>query len=161
MQESQNQVNYQAFIIWCLRKGIQRKKTSKSQPQRSNTLESSSTRSTRTILTSRQRLLLLSTPHHQWLDEQPSSPSLPSGFKDDRQAALRSAARGARRAKRGDKKKATRKRRQGGIRVSAVLRARSRRVAGDLSPWRREHRGACMVVDYGSSNLEELHSTLF
>ena len=56
---------------------------------------------------------------------------------------------------------ATKKRRQGGIRVSAVLRAKSRRVAGDLSSWRGERRGACMVVDHGSLTPEELHSTLF
>ena len=41
-------------------------------------------------------------------------------------------------------------------------RARNRRVAGDLSPWRGERcRGACMVVDHGSSTSEELNSTLF
>ena len=40
--------------------------------------------------------------------------------------------------------------------------ARSRRIAGDLSPWRGERcRGVCMVVEHGSLTLEELHSTLF
>ena len=55
----------------------------------------------------------------------------------------------------------TRKRRQEGIRVSAVLRARSRRVAGDLSPWCRKCREVCMVVDQGSSTPKKLYSTLF
>ena len=137
MQESQNQVTYQASITWYLGKGIQKKKTPESQPQRSSTLESSSACSTRTTLTSRRRLLLQSTSQHQWLGQQSSPPSLPSGNEDDQQKdVLQNAS-----------SETTKKRRQGGIRVSAVLRARNRRVAGDLSPWREERcRGACMVV---------------
>ena len=135
MRESQNRANYQASTIWCLEKGTQKKRIPGNQPQRSSTLGSSSARSTKTILTSRQRLLLPSTPRHRWLGQQPSSP--PNESEDDqRKDVLRSAS-----------SEVTRKRRQGGIRVSAVLRARSRRVAGDLSPWRKERcRGACMVV---------------
>ena len=74
---------------------------------------------------------LQSTLHHQWLDQS----SLSSGKEDNQQDALRSAPRRAnRRVKRGEKEEAIRKRRQGGIRVSVVLRAKSRRVAGDLFP---------------------------
>ena len=56
---------------------------------------------------------------------------------------------------RGDKEEATRKRRQGRGDKEEVTRrnpsqcgsrARSRRVAGDLSSWRGERRGACMVA---------------
>ena len=71
----------------------------------------------------------------------------------------------------GDKEKATRKRRQGrGDKEEATRRnpsqcgsrARSRRVAGDLSPWRRERRGACSgSLTIGSLTLKELYSTLF
>ena len=107
MQESQNRVTYQASTTWCLEKSIQRKKIPRSQPQRSSTLESSSARSTRTILTSRRQLLLQSTPHHQWLDQL----SLSNGKKDDQQDALRSAPRRAnRRVKQDDKEEATKKR---------------------------------------------------
>ena len=81
-------------------------------------------------------------------------------------------AKGAtKRIKWGEKKEATRKRQQGRGDKEEVTRknpsqydsgARSRRVVGDLFPWRGERcREACMVVDYGSSTPEELHSTLF
>ena len=76
-----------------------------------------------------------------------------------------------RRQGRGDKEEATRKRRQGrGDKEEATRRnpsqcgsrARSRRVAGDLSPWRRERRGACSgSLTIGSLTLKELYSTLF
>ena len=116
MQESQNQVIYQVSTIWSHGKDIQRKKIPGSQPQRSSTLESSLARSTRTILTSRQRPLLQSTPHHRWLGQQSSPPSLSSGNEGDQQDALRSAPNEVtrkRRQGRGDKEEATRKRRQG------------------------------------------------
>ena len=90
MRESQNQITYQASTTWCLGKGIQRKKIPGSQPQRFSTLESSSAHSTRTILASRQRLLLPLTPRHRWLDQQSSSPQNES--EDDQQKdVLRSA----------------------------------------------------------------------
>ena len=60
-----------------------------------------------------------------------------------------------------DKEEATRKRRQGGIQVSAVLRAKSQQVAGDLSPCLRERQRTYMIVDQGSSTPEELHNILF
>ena len=113
MQKSQNWATYQASTIWCLGKGIQKKKIPGSQPQRSSILGSSSAHSTRTTLTSRRRLLLQSTPHHQWLGQQSSPLNLSSGNKDDRQDALQSALRRARCAKqgqeRGDKEEATRR----------------------------------------------------
>ena len=112
MREGQNRVTYQVSTTWYLGKGTQRKGIPGSQPQRSSTLGSSLARSTRTILTSRQRPFLQSTPHHRWLGQQSSPPSLPSGNEDDRQDALRSAPK---------RSEATRKRRQGGIRVSVVL----------------------------------------
>ena len=106
MRESQNRVTYQASTTWCLGKGIQRKRIPGSQPQQSSTLESSSACSTRTILTSQQRLLLPLTPHHRWLDQQPGPPSLSyksKGDRVDRQDALRNA----------PNEEVTRKRRQG------------------------------------------------
>ena len=127
MQGSQNRVTYQASTTWCFGKSIQKKRIPGSQPQRSSTLESSSARSTRTTLTSRRRLLLQSTPHHQWLGQQSSPPSLPSGNEDDqrkddqRKDVLRSAS-----------SEETRKASES----VWFSRARSRRVAGDLSPWR-------------------------
>ena len=131
MRESQNQVTYQASTIWCLGKGIQRKRIPGSQPQQSSTLESSSARSTRTILTSRQRLLLPSTPHHQWLDQQPGPPSFSNKSEDDRQDALKNApneeATRKRRQGRGDKEEATRKRRQGRGNKEEATRKRQQR----------------------------------
>ena len=110
MQKSQNQVTYQASTIWCLEKGIQKKKIPGSQPQRSSTLENLSTHSTKTILTSQQQLFFLLTLHHRWLDQQPSPPSFPSGNKDDQQDVLKSAPRRARKhARQSDKKEATRR----------------------------------------------------
>ena len=103
MQESQSQAIYQVSTIWSHGKDIRRKKIPESQPQQSNTLESSSARSTRTTLTSRQWLLLQSIPDHQWLNQQSSSPSLSSGKEDDRQDALKS-------VKKRNKEEATRKR---------------------------------------------------
>ena len=73
-------------------------------------LRSSSARSTRTTLTSRQRLLLQLTSHHRWLDQLSSPPSLSSGNKGDQQDALRSVSN-----------EVIRKRQQGGIRVSYHL----------------------------------------
>ena len=64
MRESQNWAIYQAFTIWFHGRDIQRKRIPGSQPQRSSTLESLSARFTKTILTSQQQLLLLSTPCH-------------------------------------------------------------------------------------------------
>ena len=157
MRESQNWATYQISTTWCLGKSTQRKTIPGSQPQWFSTLESSSACSTKTTLTNRQRLLLQSIPHHQWLGRQSSPPSLSSRNKDDQQDALRSAPRRARRAKRGDKKEATRKNPS-----QCSLRARSRRIAGDLSLWRGERcREACIIVDYDNSTPEELHSTLF
>ena len=88
MRESQNQVIYQVSTIWSHGKDIQRKRIPGSQLQPSSTSESSSARSTRTILTSRPRLLLLSTPHHRWLDRQSSRLDLPNKSKDDQPIAL-------------------------------------------------------------------------
>ena len=88
MRESQNQVIYQVSTIWSHGKDIQRKKIPGSQPQRSNTSESSSTRSTRIILTSRPRLLWLLTLYHRWLDQQSSPRSLPNESEDDQPTAL-------------------------------------------------------------------------
>ena len=150
---------YQDYTIWLHRKITQKKRTPGNLPRRSCTFGRWSPLSTKTTRRSRQRHQHSWTPLRPWPSQQSSSPQ--NGNKDDQQEALRSAPRCARRrAKRGDKEEATKKRRQGGIRVSAVLRARSRRVAGDLSLWRRERRGACIVVDQDSSILEELHSTL-
>ena len=81
MRESQ-QVIYQDSTIWFLGKVIQKKKIPGSLTQRSNTLGSSSARSTRTILTSRQRSLRPSTLHHRW-PGQPSSQQ-PSQRSDQR-----------------------------------------------------------------------------
>ena len=88
MRESQNQVIYQVSTIWSHGKDIQRKRIPGSQLQPSSTSESSSARSTRTILTSRPRLLLLSTPHHRWLDRQSSRLYLPNKSKDNQPTAL-------------------------------------------------------------------------
>ena len=88
MQESQNQVIYQVSTIWSHGKDIQKKRIPGSQLQRSSTSESSSARSTRTILTSRPRLLLLSTPHHRWLDRRSSRRSLANESEDDQPTAL-------------------------------------------------------------------------
>ena len=88
MQESQNRVIYQVSTIWFHGKDIQRKRIPGSQFQRSSTSESSSARSTRTILTSRPRLLLLSTPHPRWLDRQSSRLDLPNESEDDQPTAL-------------------------------------------------------------------------
>ena len=75
------------------------------------------------------------------------------------------------RQERGDKEEVTRKRWQGRGDKEEVTRrnssqcgsrARIRRVAGDLSPWRGECCwGAYMVVDYGSLTPDKLHNTLF
>ena len=113
--------------------------------------------------------------HHQywseyWLDDErlhsvchqvsQKSSSPQSGNEGDRQDALRSApseAKKKRRQGRGDKEQATKRNPN-----QCGYRARSKRVAGDLSPWHGErYRGACIVVDHGSSTPEELHSTLF
>ena len=88
MQESQNQVTYQVSTTWSHRKDIQRKRIPWSQVQPSSTFESSSARSTRTILTSRPRLLLLSTPRHRWLDRQSRPLSLSNESEDDQPTAL-------------------------------------------------------------------------
>ena len=88
MRESQNQVIYQVSTIWSHGKDIQRKRIPGSQLQRSSTSESSSARSTRTILTSQPRLLLLLTPHPQWLDRQLSRLDLLNESKDDQPIAL-------------------------------------------------------------------------
>ena len=88
MQGSQSQAIYQVSTIWSHGKDIRRKKIPGNQPQRSNTSESSSARSTRIILTSRLRLLRLLTLHHQWLDQQSSPQSLPNKTMDDQPTAL-------------------------------------------------------------------------
>ena len=88
MRESQNLVIYQVSTIWSHRKDMQRKKIPRSQLQRFSTSGSSSARSTRTTLTSRQRLLLLLTPHHRWLDRQSSRLDLPNESEDDQPTAL-------------------------------------------------------------------------
>ena len=65
--------------------------------------------------------------------------------------------RQVRRQRRGNKEEATRR-----SPSQCGSRVRSRRVAGNLSPWRGERcRGARMVVDHGSLNPEELYNTLF
>ena len=87
MQGSQNQVIYQVSTIWSHEKDIQRKKIPGSQLQRFSTSESSSARSTRIILTSQPQLLLLSTSHHRWLDQQLSPRSLPNESEDDQPTA--------------------------------------------------------------------------
>ena len=99
MRESQNRVIYQASTTWCLGKGTQRKRIPRSQPQRSSILESLSACSTRTTLTSRRQLLLQSIPHHRWLGQQSSPPSLSIGNEDDQQDTLQSTPRRAKRAK--------------------------------------------------------------
>ena len=76
MHESQNRVIYPGSIIWFLGKATQKKKTPGNLTQRSNTLESSSARSTGIILTSRQQPLRPSTLLHQW-PGQPSDPLPP------------------------------------------------------------------------------------
>ena len=81
MQKSQR-VIYQGSTIWFLGKVIQKKKIPRSLTQRSNTLGSSSARSIRIILTSRQRPLRPSTLHHRW-PGQPSSQQ-PSQRSDQR-----------------------------------------------------------------------------
>ena len=83
MRESQNQVIYQVSIIWSHEKDIQRKRIPGSQLQRSSTSESSSACSTKTILTIRLGLLLLLTPHQQWLDRQSSRLDLQNKSKDN------------------------------------------------------------------------------
>ena len=88
MRESQNQVTYQVSIIWSHRKDFQRKRIPESQLQWSSISESSLARSTRTIFTSRPRLLLLSTLHHRWPDRQSSRLGLPNESKDDQPTAL-------------------------------------------------------------------------
>ena len=65
-------VIYQGYTIWFLEKVIQKKKISGSLHWLFNTLGSSSARSIRIILTSRQRLLRPLTLHHRW-PGQPSS----------------------------------------------------------------------------------------
>ena len=80
---------------------------------RSQFLKSSVTNDLRDgqILMVRKDPFLPSTPHHRWLDQLSSPLSLSNGNGDDQgKDALRSAP-----------SEATRKRRQGGIRVSAVL----------------------------------------
>ena len=88
MRENQNQVIYQVSTIWSHKKDIQRKRIPRSQLQRSSTSKSSLARSTRTILTSRPQLLLLSTLHHRWLDQQSNRLDLPNKSKDDQPTAL-------------------------------------------------------------------------
>ena len=92
MRESQNQVIYQVSIIWSHGKDIQRKKIPRSQLQRSSTSESSLACSTKTILISQQRLLLLLTPHYRWLDRQSdrqsSCLSLPNKSEDNQLTTL-------------------------------------------------------------------------
>ena len=93
-----------------------------------------------------------------WPSQRSSSPQ--SKNEDNQQNALRSAPCEATRKKqqgRGNKEEVTRRNpSQCGSRV------KSRRVAGDLSSWRGEHRGACSGnLTIGSSTFEELHGTLF
>ena len=88
IRESQNRVIYQVSIIWSYEKDIQRKRIPRNQLQWSSTSESSSACSIKTILTSRPRLLLLSTPHHRWLDRQSSRLDLPNESEDNQPTAL-------------------------------------------------------------------------
>ena len=88
MQESQNQVIYQVSTTWSHGKDIQRKRIPGSQLQPSSTSESSSACSTMTILTSQPRLLLILTPHPQWLDRQSSRLDLLNKSKDNQLIAL-------------------------------------------------------------------------
>ena len=91
------------LVSW---KGIQRKRITGSQPQRSSTLNSSLSGSIRTTLTNRRRLLLQWIPYHRWLDP----PNLSSENEDNQQDALRSASRRANRCtKRSDKEEAIRR----------------------------------------------------
>ena len=118
MRESQNRVTYQASTTWCLGKGTQRKRIPGSQPQWSSTLGSSSACSTKTIPTSQRRAFLSLTPCHQWLGQQPSSS--PNESEDDqRKDVLQSAS------------SETTKKASESV---WFFGARSRRVAGDLSP---------------------------
>ena len=106
--------------------------------------------STRTTRKSRQRHQYPWTLLCPWPSQRSSS--LQSESEGDQPDVLRS----------NTSNEATKKRRQGGIWVSAVLRAKSRRVVRDLSCWHKErYRGACMVVNHGSSIFEELHNILF
>ena len=144
MQKSQNRVTYQASTTWCLGKGTQRKRIPRSQPQRSTILKSSSARSTRTTLISQQQPLLPSIPRHQWLDQRSSSP--PNESEDDQQKdVLQSAS-----------SEATRK----ASKLIWFSKTRSRRIAGDLSPWRsvREPTFGGLVI---CSSSPKLNSTLF
>ena len=151
MRESQNRVTYQASTTWCLKKGTQRKRIPGNQPQRSSTLGSSSACSIRTILTSRQRPLLQSISHHQWLGQQSSPPSLPSRNEDDqRNDVLQSGS-----------SEATRKASES----VWFSKARSRQVAGDLFSWRGERRGTCIWwcshLQFDSKTKQHLIPTKF
>ena len=83
MQESQR-VIYQGYTIGFLGKVIQKKKIPKSLHRPFSILGSSSARSIRTILTSRQRPLKLSTLHHRW-PGQPSGQRLQNESEVDQQ----------------------------------------------------------------------------
>ena len=80
--------------------------------------------------------------HRQY--QQSSSPQ--SGNKNNQQKVLQSALSEVTKKKRqgkGDKEEVTRRNPS-----LCNSRARSRRIAGDLSSWHGERRGACMVVDH-------------
>ena len=97
-----------------------------------------------------------STPGLRFAHGQANNP-VPCKAKTRTTDRTRYEARQRRRQGRGNKEEATRR-----SPSQCSSRVRSRRVAGDLSPWRREYcQGACMIVDYGSLTPEELHSTLF
>ena len=98
---------YQGYTIWLHGKVTQKKRTPGNLPRRLCTSESWSTLSTRTTRRSRQRYHHFWTPLCPWPSQQSSPP--PSGNEDNQQDALQSAPRRNRRAKRGDKKEATKK----------------------------------------------------
>ena len=99
---------------------------------------------------------LLSVRHQ--VSQQSSSPRTKN--EGNWQDALRSAPSEAarkRRQRKSNKEEATRRNPS-----QCGSRARSWQEAGDLSPWRKECRGACSgSFTIGSSTLEELHRTLF
>ena len=89
MQESQNQVIYQASTIWFHGKDIRRKRILGSRPWRYNTFGSCLASSTTRTPTSRRQYPFPLIPLHPWQNQQSSSPQ--SGNKDDQQKALQSA----------------------------------------------------------------------
>ena len=130
---------FQGYTIWLHGRVTWKKRTPGNLPRLSCTSGRWSAPFTRTTQRNQQQHQHPWTPLRPWPSQRPSSPQPKS--EDDRQNALRSAPSEVLKKKRqgrGNKEEATRKRQQGGIRISVVLRARSWRGAGDLSLWRKE-----------------------